>query len=153
MKISAFKASSSVLFSEPGLSLPDSKMKKVLVTILCLAFFMVNTGFVVNLHYCMNKLHSWEIGADQSEKCGKCGMSTSKTNDCCRDEVKVVKLQQDVVNSQAMSVSDLSQPFIRSFVSVFLLPDSGPDRSEYLSYRPPLIDHHKIYIEHRVFRI
>lgn len=130
-------------------------MKNLLVTILCLAFFVVNTGFVVNLHFCMNKLHSWQIGAEQSEKCGKCGMGTSEGNDCCRNEVKVIKLQQDAVSSQSTAAGISHPNFIQSFVSVFILPVQEPGSPDpaYLSYRPPLIDEGKIYIENRVFLI
>lgn len=133
----------------------QQKMRKFLVTILCFVYFIVNTGFVVNLHFCMDKFHSWEIGADQSEKCGECGMKNGKTNDCCRDEVKVIKLQQDVVNSQSTADIIFPQPLLVSFVSSFILsaPVSNLPEPGYLSYRPPLIDQHKIYIENRVFRI
>jgi hypothetical protein len=41
-------------------------MKAVLTTIL-LAVFFVNTGFVVNLHYCMDRYHSWELGTSEKE--------------------------------------------------------------------------------------
>lgn len=130
-------------------------MKSLLVTIICFAFFLVNTGFVVNLHYCMDKLHSWQLGTEESEKCGKCGMGTSEGDGCCRDEVKVIKLQQDVVSSQYVTTGVVSPTFFQSFVSAFLLPvpaNGSPDPA-YLSYRPPLIGQHKIYISNRVFLI
>ena len=46
-------------------------------------------------HYCMDKQQSVAWGAEKSEVCGKCGMHKDESNGCCRDEVKVVKLEQD----------------------------------------------------------
>jgi hypothetical protein len=128
-------------------------MKKVIISIVCLAFFVMNTGFVVNFHFCMNKLHSWQLGATSSEKCGKCGMDTG-TSGCCHDEVKVVKLQQDLLKANQDLPEFTSSPFFVSFVSSFLIP-SSPDGSETdrIDYSPPLPDHQKIYLENRVFRI
>ncbi len=37
-------------------------------------------------------VHLFETSADV---CGRCGMDTHESNGCCRDEVKVVKLEQD----------------------------------------------------------
>lgn len=129
-------------------------MKKFLLSVLCLVFFVVNTGFVVNLHFCMNKLHSWEIGSQTSEKCDTCGMPTAGKNGCCHDEVKVVKLQQDVV--QAHSSTTLpSLPFIVAFTSTYLhMPVMETENRPVLqAHSPPLINAPKIYIEHCVFRI
>ena len=119
----------------------------------CLAFFVVNTGFVVNLHFCMDKLHSWQLGSDESEKCGQCGMDTG-TSECCRDEVKVVKLQQDVVNANTIAAEFVSTPFLLSFVSSYILipPQDGEPEAQ-IAYDPPLPDKHKSYIVNSVFRI
>ncbi len=129
-------------------------MKKFLVTIVCLSFFVVNTGFVVNLHYCMDRFASWGIGSETPEKCGACGMESGITHGCCHDEVKLVKLQQDVVTPGSVTES-LPPTFTVSFLSYwytqFPLAETVhqpcPDHRPYLAYRQ------KIYIEHGVFRI
>jgi hypothetical protein len=79
-------------------------MKKALALILLLVYFVVSTGFTVNLHYCMDRFHSWELGASNQEACATCGMKTSDSEGCCRDEVKTVKLQQDLSQAKYMVV-------------------------------------------------
>src|SRR5919205_3478135 len=73
-------------------------MKKVLAAILLLIYFTVNTGFTVSMHYCMDRLASTKIGAHHTDKCPYCGMKI-KPGGCCKDQVKVVKLQQDNINA------------------------------------------------------
>lgn len=45
----------------------------------------------------MDKLVGWDINADLSNKCSKCGMDKSRPDKkgCCKDEQKQVKLQND----------------------------------------------------------
>ena len=70
-------------------------MKKSLVIALASVYLLVSSGVVVNLHYCMGKLASMGLVHHDSKTCGNCGMDN---NGCCKDEVKVVKIQdnQDV---------------------------------------------------------
>lgn len=56
-----------------------------------LVYLVVNSGFVINMHYCMNRLDSVEVGGSNSKKCDKCGMH--KDGKCCKDEVRVIKLK------------------------------------------------------------
>jgi hypothetical protein len=70
-------------------------MKKTVSVILILFYFAVSSGVAINLHYCMNRFDSLQLGAVKSEVCGKCGMHTEESNGCCHDEVKIIKLQDD----------------------------------------------------------
>lgn len=70
-------------------------MKRLAAYILLLIYFTVSTGFVVSVHYCMNKVDSIKLGDDSSEECGKCGMHLQESNGCCKDDVKMVKMQVD----------------------------------------------------------
>src|SRR5689334_13898376 len=79
------------------------QVKKLIVAIAVLVYFVINTGFVVSVHYCMNKFQSSQIGADDHKKCGSCGMP--KQGGCCHDEVKVVKLASDHMVTQTVSAS------------------------------------------------
>jgi hypothetical protein len=128
-------------------------MKKVILSILVFSFFLVNTGFIVNLHYCMNKLHSWQVGADDSEKCDSCGMTVSDKNGCCHNEVKVVKLQQDVIHA-AEKTELVNAPFLLSFASIYLgLPVRPAETTQVFNgYSPPIISFQEAYIKNRVFR-
>jgi hypothetical protein len=129
-------------------------MKKFAASILLVLYFVVSSGFTVNLHYCMDKFHSWELGATEKDSCEKCGMTTQKSNGCCRDEVKVMKLQQDQV-SAATAIYQFSAPAIpASFVPEFLLPviktvSIQEDRIN----GPPIISKQDIYLNNCVFRL
>lgn len=129
-------------------------MKRVFASILLLLYFCVSTGFVVSMHYCMNKFDSVKVGAPESEKCGKCGMHTEDSEGCCRDEVKVVKLQQDEQLAKLLMPSltlppvelplskHLALPF-QNYVQAYLLEE--PD--------PPLRKSQPVYLSNCVFRI
>ena len=129
-------------------------MKRAFASILLLIYFCVSTGFVVSMHYCMNKFESVKVGTADSEKCGKCGMHTEDSDGCCREEVKVVKLQQDEQLAKLLMPSltlapvemplsqHLALPF-QNFVQAQLLPH--PD--------PPLRTGLPVYISICVFRI
>jgi hypothetical protein len=130
-------------------------MKKLASFSILLLYFAVSSGFVVNLHYCMNKLHSWELGTPQSDKCGQCGMDVKESGGCCHDEVKIIKLQQDLVKAQSIDyrfsvteaivvtpVFDNPQPQLQDIRS--LIPEA---------FKPPPGTRVPIYISNRVFRI
>lgn len=70
-------------------------MKKVAAAILLLVYFTVTTGFTVSVHYCMNKKVSVDLGYSVKDDCGKCGMNIEKSGGCCKDDVRVVKMQTD----------------------------------------------------------
>src|SRR5215203_1264677 len=95
-------------------------MKKALSFILIMVYFVVSTGFTVNLHYCMDRFHSWELGPSKQDACATCGMKTSDSDGCCRDEVKTVKLQQDLAQAKYM-VAQFSMPVLIASVSEHLV--------------------------------
>ena len=129
-------------------------MKKALALILLLVYFVVSTGFTVNLHYCMDRFHSWELGASNQEACATCGMKTSDREGCCRDEVKTVKLQQDLSQAKYMVVQfsmpviiaevseHLTAPFL-NFSTSILPDDTGP----------PILSEQDTYLQNCVFRL
>lgn len=129
-------------------------MKRILVAILLLVYFTVSTGFVVNLHYCMDKMASVELGSKESEDCGKCGMPKKEKDGCCRDEVKVVKLYQDQVSAHFAD-------FRFSAVATLVVPSEfliSPFRNTSLftshkAHAPPLISKQDAYLVNCVFRI
>ena len=129
-------------------------MKKVTASILLVLYFVVSSGFTVNLHFCMNKFHSWELGAVEKDNCEKCGMSTQKSNGCCRDEVKVMKLQQDQVSATTAAYLFSAPAITTSFVSWFLLPVTNTvSIQENRINGPPLISKQDIYLNNCVFRL
>jgi hypothetical protein len=127
-------------------------MKKILAALLLVMYFTVSTGFVVSLHYCMDRFDSAKLGKENSDKCDKCGMHKSE-NKCCHDEIKVVKLHTTHIASgyhfnftidaapQLIAGEFLVSPF-RNFTTT----DAA------LAHGPPLSDK-DVYLQNCVFRI
>jgi len=94
-----------------------------------------------------------DFGAVKKDVCERCGMHKKEANGCCRDEIKVVKLQQDtqlaklLLPSVAVALPVLipslhfTAPFY-NFTESGVLPAFQP---------PPLQE--GLYIENCVFRI
>jgi hypothetical protein len=70
-------------------------MKKLAASLLLLIYFTVTTGFVVSVHYCMNKVNGVAFGDSSDDKCSKCGMTIKDSDGCCKNDVKVVKMVVD----------------------------------------------------------
>lgn len=129
-------------------------VKKILSAILLLVFFIVNTGFIVNLHYCMDRLNSMQIGTSEAEKCGKCGMETDDANGCCRSEVKLVKLQQELTVTKALNTFLSLSPAITNYSVYLFSPQVNfMVHLEQISHAPPLISELDIYLNNCAFRI
>lgn len=140
------------VFKAHGVSL--MLMKTVLTTLLLSVYFIVSTGFVVNLHYCMDRYHSWELGTSEKEKCNTCGMKNSTTNDCCRDEVKLVKLQQNQVPAKALILHFALPELILNTSSFLLLPFQNiSPASVFPDTGTPLLSEQDTYLQNCVFRI
>ena len=127
-------------------------MKKILAAVILLVYFTVSTGFAVSVHYCMEQFDSAQLGTSHDDICDKCGMDTGD-NKCCRDEVKVLKLETSHLAAKMMQLN----------FAVPLLPVSHPDlllsptrnhstKSRSIAHGPPLITQ-DIHIENCVFRI
>lgn len=130
-------------------------MKKFIVTIVCLAYFAVSSGVIINLHYCMNKLASTGLFASATKKCGKCGMDIHKSDGCCRDEVQLLKIEDDQKTTAALTF-DL--PAIEAMVmkpSDFIAASfyTIPGKKHFLNHSPPLLSSQDSYLQNSVFRI
>jgi hypothetical protein len=129
-------------------------MKRAFASILLLIYFCVSTGFVVSMHYCMNQLDAVTVGVADVEKCGKCGMHTADSDGCCREEVKVVKLQQDQQVAKLLMPS-LSLALVEQPLSQHLaLPFQNFVQAQVLYHPdPPLQGAQPVYLSNCVFRI
>ncbi len=128
-------------------------MKKTSAAILLTFYLAFSSGIVINMHYCMNNFDSIKLGDKKSEVCVKCGMHTNKSNACCHDEVKIIKLQDDqqvatIHIKLAAPIIIATQVFPSSDVA-FLTND---DRLTLNNHSPPLIEK-DIYLFNSVFRI
>jgi hypothetical protein len=129
-------------------------MKKLAASILLLIYFTVSTGFVVSIHYCMNKVDSVQLGDGSSEECGKCGMHIEDSGGCCKDDVKMVKMQVDQSFAK-IAATDLS--FIEAPVALaneyYLAPFKNSTGTDYpLAHGPPS-DEQDTYLQNCVFRL
>ncbi len=126
-------------------------MKKLLATITLLVYFTVSTGFVVSLHYCMDRLASAQLGEDKTERCSYCGMH--KDGNCCRDDVKMVKLQTIHLVSKAIA-PDFDLPALVAAVPQFLTTPfyNFTQTHRAVAHAPPL-SKQDTYLQIRVFRI
>lgn len=70
-------------------------MKKFFLLIITLAYFISTSGATIYLHQCMGKVVAWDFHGAKEAKCDNCGMDKNAPNDCCKDEVKVLKVKSD----------------------------------------------------------
>ena len=128
-------------------------MKKLLATISLLIYFVVSTGFVVSVHYCMDKLDGIEWGEADSDQCGKCGMTITDSDGCCKDELKVVKLKVDQTIAKLLKAS-FATPVVTSLPVNYLFTPPITDilSEEPVAHGPPL-SKQDTYLQNRVFRI
>ena len=126
-------------------------MKKVLAVILLLVYFTVSTGFVITLHYCMDRLASAGIGEKNKDTCDYCGME--KDGKCCRDDVKIVKLQSTHLLSP-VAQPPFSTPAAIPLTTGFLLsPFHNFEQVVYTVIHGPPLNGQHTYLENCVFRI
>ncbi len=130
-------------------------MKKLIASISFLCYFVVTTGVVINSHYCMNSLVSVHFFDTSTDVCGNCGMDIHESNGCCKDEVKVLKVEQDQ-NKVAVTALDLPaiEP-IQTIPSAFIAAsfyNVGESR-HFHNHSPPLLSARDIYLQINVFRI
>ena len=130
-------------------------MKKITVVILLLCYLAASAGVIVNFHFCMDKLASARLYEKKAKKCGKCGMHIETPNGCCRDEVKIIKMDEDQKVTVSFSYSlpalealghESSEFIIASFYNVPLI-------RHYQTHSPPLLSAQDIYLQNSVFRI
>lgn len=128
-------------------------MKKALVFILLVFYFTVSTGFVVSFHYCMDQFDSLQLGSEEDDECGKCGMHTGE-NACCFDDIKIVKLDDSHLAAQALvanfSLPAAIVPVNNYFIDPFIFPQE-PLLFQ-MTHGPPLAGL-KINVLNCVFRI
>ena len=108
---------------------------------------------MVNMHYCMNQFDSVQVGA-ASDKCSKCGMHTADNGGCCRDEVKVVKLQMDKQVNQiifsSLSLAPVELPLSQHLATPF---QNFQQAIQAVPTGPPLLSNQPVYLSNRVFLI
>jgi hypothetical protein len=130
-------------------------MKKIIASISLLCYFAVTCGVIINSHYCMNRLASVHLFETSVDVCGKCGMDTHESNGCCRDEVKVVKLEQDQNKMTIAAYGIYPIEAIISIPSDFIVTSSYnvDEQHHFHNHSPPLLSAQDTYLQINVFRI
>ena len=130
-------------------------MKKLMTSIALVCYLAVSSGIVINYHYCMNRLASTQLFATAKPVCGKCGMHTKKSNGCCHDDVKVVKLQldQNTISDLVYNLPSLDAlPIIPSQFIAAAFYNINEQR-HFHNHSPPLLSAQDTYLQINVFRI
>lgn len=133
-----------------------SRMKKAVIAITALLYFAVTSGMVINLHYCMDRFTSADIGYSMNQRlCNKCGMDKSSSNGCCHDETRLVKLQDDQNKALVLSFdfSNFQAPATipASYIQGFL--PAPINVKEVHLYKPPLRNMQQTYLQISVLRV
>lgn len=132
-------------------------MKKFIVFILAILYLGLSTGTTVHMHFCMGKLVGTSVfNNETSDLCSKCGMQKKASkNKCCKDENKIVKIEQDQKITIAPDhLVDLSS--IEIVQNNYILPTTFINSSieeAPLSNAPPFALNTPIFIRNCVFRI
>ena len=128
-------------------------MKKGIAAILLVLYVAFSSGVVINFHYCMDDFDSAQFGANKSDYCGVCGMHKSEANECCKDEVKIFKIQ-DEQQTSAISFKFTSPDVVVDEVllwnETFLV---GSPHQLYLNTHSPPLSKQDTYLQNCVFRI
>ena len=128
----------------------NSKVKKILVTILAFVYLATASGATLHMHYCMGKIYS--VDFVKKEDCSKCGMQAN--DGCCTDEFKVIKVDDNhhlVSNDISLAPSfttlltnyNLTSPVFSDVAASSATPNNSPPPSGRTS----------LYILNRVFRL
>ena len=126
-------------------------MKKVLASKVMLVYLTVSTGFVVSLDYCMDRFNSAQLGHSESLKCDKCGMH--KSEGCCHDDVKMVKLSLSHVAGQALAFSLSAPSLLLEQPFDFSPPADELKAANELSHSGAPPGQPPAYLRYRVFRL
>ena len=128
-------------------------MKKGIAAILLVLYVAFSTGVVINFHYCMDTFDSVQFGANKSDYCGVCGMHKSPGNECCKDEVKIFKIQDDQQTSAINFKFNSPNAVVADFPlrNEIVLIRSTPEL--YLQTHSPPLSKQDTYLQNCVFRI
>ena len=120
-----------------------------------MCYLLVTCGVIINSHYCMNRLASTHLFEKSVDVCGRCGMDTHESNGCCRDEVKVVKLEQD---QNKIAIASYDIPALEAVVVIpsdFICTATYniDEQRHFHNHSPPLLSAQDTYLQNSVFRI
>jgi hypothetical protein len=103
----------------------------------------------------MDRLASTTLYVTETTKCGQCGMEIHQSNGCCRDEVQVVKLQDDqnktlITNFDIPAIEPVALIPSKFIVARFY---NTSEQRHFHNHSPPLLSAQDTYLQNNVFRI
>lgn len=128
-------------------------MKKGIAAILLFLYVAFSSGVVISFHYCMDSFDSANLGAKKADYCGVCGMHKTEGNECCKDEVKFFKIQDDqqvAAISFKFSSPDSIIPALPVWDNVSLI---NTTHQLFLNNHSPPLSSQDTYLQNCVFRI
>ena len=128
-------------------------MKKSIASILLILYVAFSSGVVISFHYCMDSFDSVQLGDKQSDYCGVCGMHKSEQNECCKDEVKIFKIQDDqqtAASNFKFSAPDVIVATLPVWNESFLV---RPTYQLFLTTHSPPLSKQDTYLQNCAFRI
>ncbi len=109
----------------------------------------------MHVHYCMNKYIGASLYHAKEKKCANCGMDKSKSNGCCKDEHKVLKLKRE--HQKTVDSYDFSVLNNLIVVPAFIIRNQHPFSSAIKIYSsihaPPEIQDQRLYLLNCIFLI
>lgn len=130
-------------------------MKKLIASISFVCYFILSCGVVINSHYCMNSLASVQLYDTTVDVCGKCGMDIHASNGCCRDEVTVLKMEQDQNKTPLLifEIPAIEAMAITPSEFIAALFENIDKQRHFHNHSPPLLSAQDTYLQNSVFRI
>jgi hypothetical protein len=130
-------------------------MKRLITSFIALLYFVISSGMVMNIHYCMGKVSSVQIDQLAATGC-KCGKSKKEAapKSCCKTELKVVKIQDSHKAAVANYVVQAPVIELAEQAGFFQLPAFHTTERWYTPiHAPPLQSAQDTYLLNCVFRI
>jgi hypothetical protein len=130
-----------------------AKMKKGIAAILLVLYVAFSSGVVISFHYCMDSFDSLQLGAKKSDYCGICGMHKTNGNECCKDEVKIFKIQDDQQTSAISFKFSTPDAIVASFPVWNETSLINSTHQFFLNDHSPPLSKQDTYLQNCVFRI
>ena len=130
-------------------------MKRLAISIFAVSYLLLTTGIVVNFHYCMDRLASFSFFSSSTKKCASCGMEIHKSGGCCRDEIRIVKMQDDQNRYDHAGLEIAALPAVIAIPSEYLATHffNFNGQRHFHNHSPPLLSFQDTYLQISVFRI
>ena len=130
-------------------------MKKIVAIFFLLIYSFTTVGATVHMHYCMGEYIGSNLYHTAKEECGKCGMKTAKSKDCCQDKHQFIQLKRE--HNQIAAAVEIPKFYNEVVVPNFRFVSSTPvfDGVEIIAcfYSPPDVRKQKLHLLNCAFLI